>query len=352
MPIYANSPAARITVLTVLSLFVVADVVGNILVCLVVLRNRSMRTAMNLILVNLALCDITVAAGMTSKYILTELISHPTGDFGKYLCTFITSGNLTWVGGLASVFCLVSLSYERYSAIVNPYNIHKRITKRKAVWFSVASWIASIIICVPEFIGYDYHKTRQGCFQKWPFPWLPKAYSMFWLFVVGIIPISLMVFFYSRIVNTLWFQSKGDHELAQQAVLRYRKSVTKMLIVISVIYIIGWVPTLCVFVLVFWSKAFQAGQVIGAVTAILVVFNSAVNPYAYALQSKEFRKRLKNYIFCCQCRLVVFPVSDSSTQHSAAFNQTHVNNAFVTPDQDIQLQSYNKRRRTFLKKDG
>jgi hypothetical protein len=214
------------------------------------------------------------------------------------------------------------------------------MTKRKAVWFSVGSWIASMIICVPEFIGYDYNETRKGCSQKWPFPWLPKAYSMFWLFVVGIIPITMMVFFYSRIVHSLWLSPKGTYALAQQAVLRYRKSVTKMLIVISVIYIIGWMPTLCVFVLVFWSKAFKVGQVIGAVTAILVVFNSAVNPYAYALQSKKFRKHLKNHIICCKCRLVIMPVTDSSVHHSATLNRQQTNNTFID-DEEIHLRSFN-----------
>ncbi|EDO35030.1 predicted protein [Nematostella vectensis] len=312
MALYSDSPTAQILVLFVLSLFVVADLVGNILVCLVVHKNPRMRTPMNIILFNLAICDITVAMGMTSKYIITKFFQHPTGDCGRYLCTFITSGNLTWVGGLASVFCLVSLAYERYSAIVNPINIHKRTSKTSAKILCIIAWITSIMICIPEFFGHQYSKEREVCYQRWPADeWLPQAYSMFWLFIVGFIPSTLLVFYYSRIVRSLWFAEHPSQEAhAQMAALRYRKSVTKMLIGISVIYMIGWMPTLFVFVLVYWHTGYQVGQVIGAVTAILVVFNSAVNPYVYALQSKSFRKQLKRYLVCCcQCQYEVQPIS-------------------------------------------
>ena len=61
MSLYKYSEATQIGITAAFCILVIADLIGNTLVCLVVYRNRIMRTPMNYLLVNLAASDITVA---------------------------------------------------------------------------------------------------------------------------------------------------------------------------------------------------------------------------------------------------------------------------------------------------
>lgn len=47
--------------------------------------------------------------------------------------------------------------------------------------------------------------------EYWPNEWLPKAYSSTWLFVAGIIPVTLMTALYSKVVYSLWFKKHENN---------------------------------------------------------------------------------------------------------------------------------------------
>ena len=58
MSLFTYTEAAEISLRVAFSFLVLITLVGNSLVCLVVLRNRLMRSAMNYLLVNLACADM------------------------------------------------------------------------------------------------------------------------------------------------------------------------------------------------------------------------------------------------------------------------------------------------------
>ena len=69
---------------------VAANLIGNLLVCLVVLRKKDMQTPMNYLLVNLAIADMTVGIFVSPQFIFSRAFVHPEGITGKWLCKFIT----------------------------------------------------------------------------------------------------------------------------------------------------------------------------------------------------------------------------------------------------------------------
>ena len=131
MSLYKYSDAAQIGITAAFSFLVIADLVGNSLVCAVVLRNRIMRTPMNYLLVNLAAADMTVAVFIAARYIFTLTFPHPKGTAGDVVCQLITGEAFVWVGALASAFSLVCIALERYLAIKFPYDERQRITTTK-----------------------------------------------------------------------------------------------------------------------------------------------------------------------------------------------------------------------------
>ena len=62
--------------------------------------------------------------------ILTITGNHPGGVGGTVMCKLLTAGIFAWVGGFSSMVTLVVIAFERYYAVIYPYE-NKRLTKAK-----------------------------------------------------------------------------------------------------------------------------------------------------------------------------------------------------------------------------
>lgn len=95
------------------SIMVLMDLFGNTMVILVVLLNKSMRTPMNRLMLNLALADMVVALFVAIQFVIGPKYQHPSGPTGSFLCKFITGGTMTWTAAMVSICYLVVISIER-----------------------------------------------------------------------------------------------------------------------------------------------------------------------------------------------------------------------------------------------
>ena len=281
---------------------------GNTLVCLVILLNRTMQTPINYLLLNLAVADIITVVFTSPQYIFIHMFTHPKGLAGDFLCKFITGGNISWMGGVASVFSLVAISFERYVAVTKPYEQTSKFSLFKVKVIAVCCWIFTTVFNLPLFFVIYYDKKSDFCLEAWPSPIYGQLNSTLWFFAVGIIPASIMTFLYSRVVYDLWF--KKINESTQIAVRNSRKKVTKLVLVVSVIYVISWFPQLVVYLLSNYNTDhFEFGNIAYVASVVMVTFNSAVNPIMYSFQSERFRHGFKQLLCCRQCNRArrVFP---------------------------------------------
>ncbi len=81
--------------------------------------------------------------------------------------------------------------------------------------------------------------------------------------------------------------------------MKVRKRVTLMVIAVTAIFGICWGTSSVVYVLMF-AASYNIGAVPIAISNTMVVFNSAVNPFVYALLNQQFREKMKGMI-CCTC---------------------------------------------------
>ena len=86
---------------------------------------------MNFLLLNLAVADMMVALFIVPRFILVHFFTHPDGMTGTLFCKLLTGGNLTWIGGAASIFILVAIAFERYYAVMYPYGNKGKLTYNK-----------------------------------------------------------------------------------------------------------------------------------------------------------------------------------------------------------------------------
>ena len=301
----------------VLSVFVLMSLVGNTLVILTVLINKPMQTTLNYLLVNLAVADMVFALSILISFLIMPFITLPEGQTGRFLCTFIAGGGIGWIGAAESSLCLVYISVERYFAIIHPLRQRGRFTRRRLKVFVVVGWIFALLINIPDVLRVkNYHAGVRSCKSVIN---LDNAYislkvnSLVWLILAGVVPVSIMVYLYFRVVHQLWFKSVQNLEASQRATLRYRKQVTITLITVSVIYAVCWIPNLAHYLMESWSEAIPWMDKTGTV---LLTFNCCVNPVLYSMRMKSFREHLHDMLFCKKWRQARAQAGNSSAPRS------------------------------------
>lgn len=313
MSLFTFSKPAQIGLRAAFSLLVTINLIGNSLVFLVVTRNRNMRNPMNYLLVNLAWADMMVAIFIAPQYIFLHTYRHPQGLAGDYLCKLLTGGNLMWTGGVVSVVTLIAIAFERYFAVHYPHDEKRRISKTKLKFIIPACWLFSLIWNLPLFLVVQYNEDSDFCHEVWPRRWYLKAYSMSWLLVIGLLPVSIMTFLYSRVVYKLWVRGERPVNITQRCLFKSRKRITKTVLIVTVVCAFCWLPNLIVYVLDFYGFIMH-GDIVHTTTVVLVTLNSAINPIVYCFQSKRFRVCVKALVFspCSLRRTAIVEPSNPS----------------------------------------
>ena len=282
------------------SLMATADIVGNTLVILVVFKNKSMKTPVNYLLVNLAAGDILVGVFFGIQFIITPVIKHPGGSTGDILCKLVTGGVPGWVGAVASIFTLVAIAIERYYAVIFPHRRRGKLTTTKLLIFAVVSWIIAFLWAGVGFFITVFNHEINACVHSWSKGIYANIYTVGWTVVAGIIPLSIMGFLYSRVIHRLWL-TENENEATQRALLRYRRRVTKLVIAVTVVYALCWIPELTIYFLGF-TRTITLKQIHFNIASGLVFLNSTINPVVYSLQSSTFRTHFWNLICCWRKR--------------------------------------------------
>ncbi|XP_031556068.1 tachykinin-like peptides receptor 86C [Actinia tenebrosa] len=292
------SAASEAALTAAFGVMIFTDLIGNTLVILTVIKTRAMRTPMNYLLANLAVADITVALFIAPRYIFSHAYTHPGGQVGTYLCKFLTGEVFTWVGALTSVYTLVAISFERYYAVMQPQSIKGRFTLRKFQITAASCWTFATLWNIPLFTFFSFDEKNQLCNFVWPFPDFPKYHSTINAFVYGAIPIGTMVCLYSRVTYRLWFK-QNDHTSAatQQGTIKARKRVTKMVLIVSIIFSIMWMPNLVTYPVSAYSEV-ALYDAVHVMSIVFVTLNSSINPIVYSLQSNMFRRNIWRVVTC------------------------------------------------------
>jgi len=90
-----------------------------------------------------------------------------------------------------------------------------------------------------------------------------------------------------------------------------KKKITKMLMTITVIYGVCWIPNLILYVVWYFVLEADVMYTINKVFLVLILLNSCANPIVYAAQNKLFRSNVADIL--CKCKKRSGNQSDMST---------------------------------------
>nr|XP_006004274.1 PREDICTED: thyrotropin-releasing hormone receptor [Latimeria chalumnae] len=152
-----KEPSLEYQVISILLVILICGlgIVGNVMVVMVVLTTKHMRTPTNCYLVSLAVADlmVLVAAGLPN---ITDSISG-SWVYGYVGCLCITY--LQYLGINASSCSITAFTIERYIAICHPIKAQFLCTISRAKKIIIFVWAFTSVYCVMWFFLLDIKKT-------------------------------------------------------------------------------------------------------------------------------------------------------------------------------------------------
>ncbi|KAJ7993459.1 hypothetical protein DPEC_G00272650 [Dallia pectoralis] len=309
--------------LTYLLIFLVGAS-GNVLTCVVIARNKVMRTPTNYYLFSLAVSDLLVLLlGMPLE--LYEMWRNYPFLFGVGGCYFQTF--LFETVCFASILNVTALSVERYIAVVHPLRAKYVVTRAHAKRVIATVWGMSVLCAMPNtsLHGIDvlYPARRGNATTGLPESAICTVVKPRWVYNLTI-QVTTLVFFVlpmltiSALYLLIGLQLKREKMLqvmeggdsycnvrSQQQTAR-RRQVTKMLFVLVVVFGICWAPfhtdrLMWSFIDVHQWVHQEVYTCVHIISGVFFYLSSAVNPILYNLMSTRFREMFKE-MMCHQPR--------------------------------------------------
>ncbi|XP_010850695.1 PREDICTED: neuropeptide FF receptor 1 [Bison bison bison] len=252
-----SSPVAAMFIVAYVLIFLLC-MVGNTLVCFIVLKNRHMRTVTNMFILNLAISDLLVGIFCMPTTLVDNLI---TGwPFDNATCKM--SGLVQGMSVSASVFTLVAIAVERFRCIVHPFR--EKLTLRKALVTIAVIWALALLIMCPSAITLtvtreEHHfmvdaRNRSyplySCWEAWPEKGMRKVYT-----------------------------------------------AVHMLVMVALFFTLSWLPLWALLLLIDYGQLSEPQLHLVTAYAFpfapwLAFFNSSANPIIYGYFNENFRRAL------------------------------------------------------------
>jgi hypothetical protein len=271
-------------------------VFGNVFVICTVCKETKLHTPFNYLVINLAVSDLCVFVFSVPIVVFSECFSWPMGELA---CRFSRPLFLVFTG--VSVCTMITMSYERYRAVVKP--LAPKLKRKLAVWIIGLIWILSYpIFGLPRFFVFGL-TTEKGILQCDPVGKnfiYRMATKILRIICVLIVPSIVVSWAYIRVMR----QFKRDlavirdacasQEMARSRAKRNIKTM-RLLITIILVFVVCFLPfnmTTSLNAIPSYDQWYY-NETVESLSRMLQVAHSCFNPIILCLLSADFRKALK-----------------------------------------------------------
>lgn len=250
------------------------------------MKHRNQTNLTDICLFNLALSDLVFVVTLPF-YAHFSVVSEWT--FGDFMCRFVSGCHQT--GFFSSIFFMVAMTLDRYVIIIHAHTVGRYRTLKVGFALSIAVWMLSFCVSLPNFIftrvtnethalscSYDPDEEKKH-------PYVPFATNILGL----IVPLSVMVICYSRIIPTLVNMKTSK-----------KHRVVKLIITIVVVFFLFWAPyNISIFLRFLQKREILPNEcnvdrdlrLSLTVTETLAYTHCCLNPIIYAFVGQKFMKR-------------------------------------------------------------
>ena len=297
---------------------------GNSLVCVAGIKFSYLQSYSENFILSLALSDIMVAVTVL-PFDAVYWIAFPRWPLGGIACNLWNS--LFFLFLTASVLNLMSISIDRFLAVVYPLRYNAWMTPTLNKFMIASVWVYSFIIAVLIFFlleqpeegvyGFDLHPVFHG------------------FLIIGnvIFPFCVMIGLYYKIYRiakghsrrTLLVMSSTVDSSSSAGRVNGRKfarelRLAKTLGIVVLCFVICWLPfeIINIMILVDEGVANCNVEIADTVTCWFAYMQCSLNPVLYALSSPEYRRAFKKLLLIrMQGSADVEPVGLNSQSNTA-----------------------------------
>ena len=292
----------------VFSLMVLLGGIGNLLVMIVVIRNKDhFKNTTNLFILNLAAADLLFLIFCVPFHVV--IYTSLGWPFGQFMCKFVHL--VQYASMVASILTLVAMSFDRYLAVGYPLRTKHMRTPKKALCIAICVWVLSILMALPWPVFYTIRvynnlgpKEVVICADDWGKASANRPTYFLFLFILGYaIPLVAISILSTLMVRQLWVVDGYRCQRTRTVEsIKAKRKVTRLVIVIVVVFLVSWLPSHVIWL---WTNYFSSswhhtyGFYYMRISAhVLSYANSAMNPIIYAFLSQNFRKGFKKALLC------------------------------------------------------
>lgn len=283
---------------------------GNTMVIYLVAVRRRLQTTANWFILSLCFADLMVGIGIvpaSSACYLSTAISCDMSLLGVCfdLLLFVSVANM----------CIMTI--DRYMAVVHPLKYRSFMTNSRIATLICTAWIIPTSI---SLIPLTWHFSSSITVKQVAL----KVYGTIQVIVFNVLPCAVMILVYARM-----FLIAHKHARQIQAIERIQPesqamrprrgrrewSAAKAFALLVFLFVFCWVLSayrhLCVYL-----DACAVAKPIAYASRILMLANSAINPYIYAVMKSDIRAEVKKILGCTQSTMDATVYGNSSIPSS------------------------------------
>ena len=305
--------------------------IGNILLALVIYKNKNLRKSINYFVFNMATSDLfTTLTIMPIKIVEVISVSYSwkvdspqiLGSILCKLCYFLPDVSL-----VVSIESLLLISMDRFVAVVLPLRA-KLISSKMRFTSILCTCIIAVAVHAPYFYTFRLitFKNEKYCISSWAPAFdhgeTNERYITATFITFVVVPICLLVLAYGSIALTLKknFKKRKEELSCHQ---RHRdqqfRKVIRLSAAIMMAFIFCMIPQLVfVFTRVFlwnWEEppicVFRNGHAISFTATFMMHSWSAINPCICFVFNKNYRNSLKHVLFFGRFNHTKFDTKDN-----------------------------------------
>ncbi|KFB34910.1 hypothetical protein ZHAS_00000594 [Anopheles sinensis] len=149
-----------VPITVIYSTILVVGVLGNVITCVVISRNKSMHTATNYYLFSLAVSDLLLLVTGVPQEIYCFWYRYPY-PFSVHVC--IIMNFISETSANATVLTITAFTVERYIAICKPFLSHTLSRLSRAVRFVLAIWLIALSLAIPQALSVHIEQEYKTC---------------------------------------------------------------------------------------------------------------------------------------------------------------------------------------------
>uniref|UniRef100_A0A8R1E1D8 G_PROTEIN_RECEP_F1_2 domain-containing protein n=1 Tax=Caenorhabditis japonica TaxID=281687 RepID=A0A8R1E1D8_CAEJA len=199
---YSPLPPTRNAPLNYAGLFLIIipliTLCGNLLVIISVLRFRALQSAINFLILGLAVADLLVAI-IVMPYAVYVYVTNGDWYLGNLMCDIYMASDVCC--STASILLLAVISFDRYRAVSLPIQYSRQSQNVKRVWYLIAViWIVSLALASPMVFGVNVRPPDADLYEC---RFYNAEFSILSSMISFVIPCFLVLFVYMRIIIAL-----------------------------------------------------------------------------------------------------------------------------------------------------